>query len=282
MVAESLQRLDPDICRAGGQAVRGTNKLDVVSRIIKLVLAMLIAPHLLLACGPDTDEIRKIVKAEIAKIEVPPGEQGPQGVAGPPGPAPTILSIPSQVIERYGAAVVQVQTPGILASGFIYETRGTTSIVITTDLVGQEGRYIDVYVEGSGTYRASLLGFDETLNVAVLSICCGEFTSFDRISESVGRWEWVTALCRPFESSPELTTHYGKVLRFEEFSDVPRVIWFDAPIVSGCLGSPVVDIQGSVIGYAFGESTKTEGTFAAVPVDEDIINKWTAAVLVTD
>ena len=189
--------------------------MDVVNRIIKLVLAMLIAPHLLLACGPDTDEIRKIVKAEIAKIEVPPGEQGPQGPPGvqgpqgppgvqgaqgeqgpaglqgrtgpagpqgPAGPVPTILSIPSQVIERYGDAVVQVRTAGVFGSGFIYETRGTTALVITAHHLIEDGGYIDVYVEGSGVHRASMLGYDETLDVAALSICCGEFTSFDEFT----------------------------------------------------------------------------------------------------
>ena len=38
-----------------------------------------------IACGPSDAEIREMVRAEVSKIEVPQGEQGPPGAQGPAG-----------------------------------------------------------------------------------------------------------------------------------------------------------------------------------------------------
>ena len=63
------------------------------STVVVLVVAASVAP---MACAPTDEEIRELVRAEVARIELPSGTEGPRGVpgvqgdqgpAGPEGPA---------------------------------------------------------------------------------------------------------------------------------------------------------------------------------------------------
>ena len=113
----------------------------------------------------------------------------------------------------------------------------------------EERDTIDVYVEGSGTHRASLLGFDDNTDVAVLSICCGEFTSLDWAPFSIFKGSWIMALSRHDQSSPEnVTPAVGKVLAHEDYAGDVEAVIFDAPLYQGDSGSPVFDMDGEVAG----------------------------------
>lgn len=55
---------------------------------MRLQIAMLAVSLLVLAvlaCGPTEDDLRELVREEIAELELPRGPEGPQGIQGPEG-----------------------------------------------------------------------------------------------------------------------------------------------------------------------------------------------------
>ena len=51
-----------------------------------LVIPATVVIAVLIGCGPTDAEIRALVRAEIANVEIPAGPPGAPGAAGPPGP----------------------------------------------------------------------------------------------------------------------------------------------------------------------------------------------------
>lgn len=262
-----------------------------------LTCAMLIV---LTACQPSQsegltrEEVVDLIEARM--ITGPAGEQGAQGdrgekgergPVGPVGPAgPTTLSdeplsIPAQTVERYHKGVVQVSNGERFGSGFVYETRGTTALVITAAHIvkGYATEPVRVYTENVGTFTASVEGFDERIDIAVLSVCCsGEFSSLS------SEWQgWVLGLSRLNESAGKIVHSTGRVVRVETFKrDDPIMLWVDAPFGPGSSGSPLIGLGGEVMGVVIG-SGKKEGEHAAVGYEsvQTILEDWTVGVKAT-
>ena len=143
---------------------------------------------------------------------------------------------------------------------------------------------IDVYVEGSGTHRAALEGFDESIDFAVLSICCAEFVHLT--GAEFGGWEgsWAIMLSRPSLEDTDLSYAMGKVTGREDYSD-GTLIWFDATLKgSGASGSPLLDIHGRVVGLAIGQQKMEPYLFAALDYGSasDHAESWAKGVKITE
>ena len=221
----------------------------------------------------------------------PEGPRGEAGETGPPGadaptPTPAPMSIPAQIIDRYGDGVVQIIQGDLLGSGFIYELRGTTALVMTVHHAIEDGGPIDVRVT-SGTHRAKVVAIDETRDIAVLSICCDQFIPLEwsRWSASAGRWVMVLG---KWDDDQVLSYATGKVRSVEEVHprDV-QLMYLDAPIGPGGGGSPVLNMDGQVVGMVVGQlktdptqfGALTHSAFKSIP---DVVEEEARGVKVTD
>ena len=214
-------------------------------------------------------------------LQGPRGATGPKGEIGrqgPQGPTSESLSIPGHIMDSYGRGVVYIESGNVAGSGFIFETRGSTGLILTAHHVVEESRDIDVYVEGSGTHRAELLGFDEDLDIAVLSVCCSEFISLSWREWGLAEGRLLTAMTRYQADKANLELAIGRV------TESDTVTAFEAPLRSGASGSPITDMDGQFFGVVVGQSKTDKGVFGAVRFDliEDIVKGWTRGVLVTD
>ena len=152
-------------------------------------------------------------------------------------------------------------------SGFIFDTEGNTAFVVTAHHVIEGEDAIDVRVENTRTYKATLLGYDSDEDVAVISICCSstfQILAWDSgASATVG--DQVVAVGYPRGSSSRVTATIGQV-KNDWVADVVANIAHDAPLNPGNSGGPLFSTKGEVLGINTASSTRTEGLFYAVPI----------------
>ena len=219
------------------------------------------------------------------------GDQGPQGPKGDPGliltptPTPSAPTSASELVERVKESIVRVTAGGSAGSGFIIETKETTAFVITNHHVIEDDNSIDVR-SGSKTYRATLLGYDSTRDLAVVAICCKQdFVALAWESElppAVGSQVIAVGFTRA--SSSRVTATKGDVTENQYFfADKAHVIWHDAPLNPGNSGGPLFSIDGTVLGVNKGESKIKEGIYGAISYEtiKELLPVWTSRLVIT-
>ena len=166
-----------------------------------------------------------------------------------------------------------------LGSGFVVDTEG---IVLTNDHVVRGAEQILVTFPDGRDAEATLIGTDETTDVAVLRVQEDGLTTvpLGRASDlRIG--EWVIALGNPFGSmlsNPEPTVTVGVVSAVgrhivparEERGIYLSMIQTDAAINPGNSGGPLVNALGEVIGMnasIFSRSGGSEGMGFAIPIE---------------
>ena len=168
-------------------------------------------------------------------------------------------------------------------SGFIFDTEGTTAFVVTNHHVVEDEDAIDVRVENTRTYKATLLGYDSDKDVAVMSICCNSsFTALAWDSEASAEvGDKVVAVGYPRASSSRVTATLGEVNN-DWLGVALGYIAHDAPLNPGNSGGPLFSMEGKVLGVNTGSSTTT-GLFYALPYStiEDDVADWKSRLVVT-
>ena len=248
----------------------------------------------------------------------PRGEQGPQGPMGPaaptpiptpapistptPVPTPTPTSTPAptttpttleqeaQVVEWVKDAVVYVAAGSSAGSGFIFDIDGTTAFVATVHhVIKSDMRKIDVRVRGSKTYKATLLGSNEDIDAAVVSICCSsDFKALGWEEEHPETGTRVVAVGYPRSSSREITSTSGKTvssLDREIAADITerrtgrKIIWHDAPLNAGSSGGPLLSMRGLVFGM---NTAGKDGSFVATSYEslKELVEDWKGKLVV--
>ena len=157
------------------------------------------------------------------------------------------------MIQRVRPGVVRVVTDLGIGSGVIYSrAAGGGALVLTNYHVIEGGTKVDVVVRDSSTYPATIRGIDAGRDLAVLEICCAEFTvvplgSTDDLGP--GNEIVVIGYALGIEGQATVTTGIVSALRYE--SDAERwVIQTDAPINPGNSGGPMLSASGEVVGIA--------------------------------
>ena len=114
----------------------------------------------------------------------------------------------------------------------------------------EEANRVDVLVNDSETYRATVLGYDASRDLAVLEICCGRFQVLTlKDSSSVKSGSEVIAIGYALSYSGPATVTRGIVSAVRWSSDHQSwVIQTDAPINPGNSGGPLLLATGEVIG----------------------------------
>ena len=169
-------------------------------------------------------------------------------------------------------------------SGFIFETEGDNAFVVTNHHVVEDEDAIDVRVENTRTYKATLLGYDSDNDVAVMSICCdSNFKALEwKADASYEVGDQVVAVGYPRSSSSNVTATIGEV-KYDFWGNLLEYISHDAPLNPGNSGGPLFSTEGKVLGVNTASSTRTEGLFYAVPYSaiESQVADWKSRLVVT-
>ena len=211
-----------------------------------------------------------------------------------PTPPSTVLEAEADLVERVESGVVQIITrhsSGIITgygtgSGFIFDTNGTTAFVVTNHHV-IEGTYeITVRVDNSRNYKATLLGYDEGNDVAVMSICCdASFTTLSWQSDVTYKariGEDVVAIGYPVSSPHKITATKGKVID-DPLGAEHGFLTHDAPIIPGNSGGPLLSLEGKVLGVNTAISTSGEWRSYSVPYSaiKDDVADWKSRLIIS-
>ena len=165
-------------------------------------------------------------------------------------PAPNPATLLSEMVRRARPAVVRIETATGSGSGAIFDTQGQTAYVITNQHVVEGAAEVGVTVNDSTVYRGAVLGTDSVRDLAVVRICCGNFSklSFGDASRLQAGDE-VVAIGYALGLSGEATITRGIVsaMRYDS-NHRSDVIQTDAAINPGNSGGPMLSMSGEILG----------------------------------
>ena len=163
-------------------------------------------------------------------------------------------------------AVVRIESSASVGSGAIFETQGQTGYVITNYHVVEGAAEVNVTVNDSAYYRGTVLGTDSVRDLAVVRICCGNFSKlpFGDVSRLQPGDEVVAigyALGLPGEAT--ITRGIVSAIRYRArlLSDV---IQTDAALNPGNSGGPMLSMSGEIVGINTFEAPDSEGLNFAI------------------
>jgi len=169
------------------------------------------------------------------------------------------------MIERVRPGVVRIKTNLGSGSGVIYsKSAGGRALVLTNYHVIEGAASVDVVVGDSKLYRSTILGVDGDRDLAVLSICCEDFTVV-ALAEggSIPTGSEVVVMGYPLGIAGLATVSRGIVsaVRYESAMD-RWVIQTDASINPGNSGGPMLSLSGEFVGIATYKIVKSKGGIA--------------------
>lgn len=154
------------------------------------------------------------------------------------------------MVRQARPAVVRITSGSGTGSGVIYDTQGRTGYVITNEHVVSGQSRVNVTVGDSTNYGGTVLGVDAVRDLAVVSICCGSFTTLE-FGDVAGleAGDEVVNIGYALGLSGEATVTRGIVsaIRYDSryLSDV---IQSDAVINPGNSGGPMLSGSGEILG----------------------------------
>ncbi|MDE2941645.1 MAG: S1C family serine protease, partial [Chloroflexota bacterium] len=172
------------------------------------------------------------------------------GADSPPTlePTPTPWTL-AGMVESVRPAVVRINSGNRLGSGFIYRRDGDTAYVLTNFHVVDRST-VTVTVNDSESYSAVVVGADAVRDVAVLRMCCGDFSVVTFAHESdITAGASVVTMGYALGLGGEATVSTGIVsaVRFDSSYGI-NVVQTDAAINPGNSGGPMFSLDGRVLG----------------------------------
>lgn len=157
----------------------------------------------------------------------------------------------ADMLNRVKSGVVRIETDFSSGSGVIFERIETGgALVLTNHHVVDGAQNIQVQVDDSLIYVATLRGYDGVKDLAVLEICCGQFAplTFRDASSVMSGTEVVTVgYSLSFAGSPTVTSGIVSAVRFDPTHEA-WLLQTDAPINPGNSGGPLLATNGDVLG----------------------------------
>ena len=219
---------------------------------------------------PDNDLSRVSLPACAPPSDGTPGPTPPPGTT--PTPVPTATPTPptepptslSDMIKRVRPAIVKISNEsdyfGFAAgTGFIFRTdaEDRSADILTNYHVVHE--LIDPLVKVNDTdwYRPEVLTLDPRRDLAMLRICCDDFTTVDFIdSDTLFAGDEVIAIGYPFDrlmprrvivpGEATITRGIISAFRYSTSRDA-QLVQTDAPINPGNSGGPLFALNGQVV-----------------------------------
>jgi len=184
-----------------------------------------------------------------------------------------------EVVERTGPAVVSISIgaaspseefePMGAGSGFVIAPDG---YVLTNSHVVQDAPRVDVTFMNGDRRRASLIGLDESTDLAVVRVDASglPYASLgDSANLRVG--QLVIAAGNPYGFQSTVSTGVvsalGRSLRTRQGRLIENIIQHTAPLNPGNSGGPLLDSRGRVIGINTAIIAMAQGIGFAIPAD---------------
>lgn len=164
--------------------------------------------------------------------------------------------------------MVRIETNSGSGSGAIYEVDGRTAYIITNQHVVESYNRVTVTVNDRDEYQGEVLGSDSVRDLAVVRICCGDFTSLDFGDASgLEAGDEVVIIGYALGMQGEATVSRGIVsaIRYDSRHQ-SDVIQTDAAINPGNSGGPMLSLAGEILGintFKISE-TRVEGVGFAI------------------
>ncbi len=153
------------------------------------------------------------------------------------------------MVDSVRPAVVRISSGSGVGSGFIFQRGGDAAYVLTNFHV-IDGSVVTVTVNDSERYNGTVVGVDTVRDVAVLRICCGEFSVVTFADESdITAGTSVVTIGYALGLGGEATVSTGIVsaVRYDTHHQI-TVIQTDAAINPGNSGGPMFTLDGRVLG----------------------------------
>ncbi len=154
------------------------------------------------------------------------------------------------MVDRVRPAVVRITSSAGTGSGVIYDTQGQTGYAVTNYHVVEGQSTVNVTVNDSARYTGNVLGVDVVRDLAVVSICCGNFKALEfgnaarlAVGDEVVNVGYALAI----EGAATVTRGIVSALRYDSDHQA-YVIQSDAPINPGNSGGPMLSPEGRVLG----------------------------------
>ena len=95
-----------------------------------------------------------------------------------PTPVPTTTQASSlrEIVKQARPSVVRIESQAGGGSGAVFEVNGQTALIITNHHVIEGVAEVTVTVNDSTPYRGTVMGTDTVRDLAVVKICCGNFS----------------------------------------------------------------------------------------------------------
>ena len=169
-----------------------------------------------------------------------------------PSPSPPVspVALLSEVIKKVRPSVVRIVSRYDSGSGTIYEVRDNTAYIITNHHVVQDAAEVSVSVNDATTYIGNVLGTDEVRDLAVVSVCCGEFKALnfgDSATLEPGDEVVTMGYALGLSGHASITRGIVSAIRYDS-RFLSSVIQTDAAINPGNSGGPMLSLFGEVMG----------------------------------
>ena len=144
------------------------------------------------------------------------------------------------MVQEVRPGVVRIETSEVSGSGVIIDTNSDReALILTNHHVIEDSIHIKVGVDDSRVFQGYVSGFDAEVDLALLRICCGDFTTLEFGSASgVKPGSEVIAIGYPLDLPGEASVSRGIVSAVRSEGDF-EVIQMDAPINPGSSGGPL-------------------------------------------
>ncbi len=154
------------------------------------------------------------------------------------------------MVKRVRPAVVRISSTSGTGTGVIFDTVGDVGYVVTNFHVVEGRRSVSVTVGDSVTHDGRVLGVDTVRDLAVVSLCCGQFTSLafgDSSDLDPGDEVVSIGYALGIQGSATVTKGIVSAVRYDPAYRA-HVIQADAPINPGNSGGPMLSLDGLVLG----------------------------------
>ncbi len=183
------------------------------------------------------------------------------------------------MIERVRPSVVKIVSSHTVGSGVLFQTEGETGYVLTSEHVISYKDEVYVLVNDRTYYTGEVVSFDLARDLAVVKICCGDFSTLEFAdSETFNVGDETLAIGYARDSAVPRDTDSGRsfvagaasvtkgiisAFRYSTLLDI-EFLQFDGAINRGNSGGPILSMSGDILGIVSYELDYAENMGFAV------------------